>query len=75
MLYEVITELDSQRQKINERLHIFITKFGVLSITDLERKQLMHLLSVEKEELGQLADESHKIFVLIKRWNQRNNFV
>jgi len=63
-------ELDSQRQKINERLHIFITKFGVLSITDLERKQLMHLLSVEKEELGQLADESHKIFVLIKRWNQ-----
>lgn len=63
-------ELDSQRQKINERLHIFITKFGVLSITDLDRKELMHLLATEKEELGQLAIESHKIFVLIKRWNQ-----
>ncbi|ABR54879.1 type II secretion system protein [Methanococcus vannielii SB] len=63
-------ELDSQRQKINERLHVFITKFGVLSITDLERKHLMHLLSTEKEELGQLANESHKIYVLLKRWNQ-----
>jgi len=29
--------LDSQKNKINERLHIFITKFGTLSITDLNR--------------------------------------
>ncbi|MDK2987731.1 MAG: archaeal flagellar protein FlaJ [Methanothermococcus sp.] len=63
-------ELDTQKNQINEKLHIFITKFGVLSITDLDRKELMKLLSEEKEELGQLAEESKKIYVLIKRWNQ-----
>ncbi|MCS3900747.1 archaellar assembly protein FlaJ [Methanococcus voltae] len=63
-------ELDSQKQKINERLHVYITKFGVLSITDLDNKALLELLAVEKEELGQLAEESRKIYVLVKRWNQ-----
>jgi flagellar protein FlaJ len=63
-------ELDNQKNRINERLHIYITKFGVLSITDLDRKELLHLLVQEKEELGQLAIESKKLYVLIKRWNQ-----
>jgi flagellar protein FlaJ len=63
-------ELDNQKNQINEKLHIFITKFGVLSITDLDRKELMKILANEKEELGQLANESKKIYVLIKRWNQ-----
>ncbi|HIP16762.1 MAG TPA: archaellar assembly protein FlaJ [Methanothermococcus okinawensis] len=63
-------ELDTQKNKINEKLHIFITKFGVLSITDLDRKDLMRILASEKEELGQLAEESKKLYVLIKRWNQ-----
>jgi len=65
-----LIELDTQRIRINERLHIFITKFGVLSITDLDRKELIKILASEKEELGQLAEESRKIYVLIKRWNQ-----
>ena len=65
-----LIELDSQKNKINEKLHIFITKFGVLSITDLDRKELIKMLASEKEELGQLAEESRKIYVLIKRWNQ-----
>ena len=63
-------ELDNQKNRINERLHIYITKFGVLSITDLDRKELLNLLVQEKEELGQLAEESKKLYVLIKRWNQ-----
>ncbi len=63
-------ELDSQKNRINERLHIYITKFGVLSITDLDRKELLRLLTQEKEELGQLAVESKKLYVLVKRWNQ-----
>ena len=65
-----LIELDSQKNKINEKLHIFITKFGVLSITDLDRKELLKMLASEKEELGQLAEESRKIYVLVKRWNQ-----
>ena len=62
--------LDSQKNKINERLHIFITKFGTLSITDLNRKDLLKILSEEKEELGELAKESEKLYVLTDKWGR-----
>ncbi|XRO77381.1 archaellar assembly protein FlaJ [Methanocaldococcus sp. 10A] len=62
--------LDSQKNKINERLHIFITKFGTLSITDLNRKDLLKILSEEREELGELAKESEKLYVLTDRWGR-----
>ncbi|ACV25014.1 archaellar assembly protein FlaJ [Methanocaldococcus fervens] len=62
--------LDSQKNKINERLHIFITKFGTLSITDLNRKDLLRILSEEKEELGELAKESEKLYVLTNTWGR-----
>ncbi|WP_423793314.1 archaellar assembly protein FlaJ [Methanocaldococcus indicus] len=60
--------LDTKKTKINERLHIFISKFGTLSITDLDRKELLKILSEEKEELGELAEESRKLFVLVDKW-------
>ncbi|CAB3289790.1 Flagella accessory protein J [Methanocaldococcus lauensis] len=62
--------LDSQKNKINERLHIFITKFGTLSITDLNRKDLLKILSEETEELGELAKESNKLYVLTDKWGR-----
>ncbi|ADG13756.1 Type II secretion system F domain protein [Methanocaldococcus infernus ME] len=62
--------LDNLKNKINERLHIFITKFGTLSITDLNRKDLLKILSEEKEELGQLAEESRKLYVLVDKWSR-----
>ncbi|XRP96348.1 archaellar assembly protein FlaJ [Methanocaldococcus sp. 16A] len=62
--------LDSQKNKINERLHIFITKFGTLSITDLNRKDLLKILSEEREELGELAKESEKLYVLTDKWGR-----
>ncbi len=60
--------LDQKRTKINERLHIFISKFGTLSITDLDRKELLKILSEEKEELGELAEEARKLYVLVDKW-------
>jgi len=62
--------LDSQKNKINERLHIFITKFGTLSITDLNRKDLLKILSEEKEELGELAKQAEKLYVLVDKWGR-----
>ncbi|WP_456472154.1 archaellar assembly protein FlaJ [Methanocaldococcus sp.] len=62
--------LDNLKNKINERLHIFITKFGTLAITDLNRKDLLKILSEEKEELGQLAEESRKLYVLVDKWSR-----
>ncbi|WP_457613952.1 archaellar assembly protein FlaJ [Methanocaldococcus sp.] len=62
--------LDSQKNKINERLHIFITKFGTLSITDLNRKDLLKILSEETEELGELAKQAEKLYVLTDKWGR-----
>ncbi|ENN95829.1 flagellar assembly protein J [Methanocaldococcus villosus KIN24-T80] len=62
--------LDTKKNKINERLHIFISKFGTLSITDLDRKELLKILSQEKEELDELAEESRKLYVLVSKWGR-----
>jgi len=61
--------MDSKKNEIDSRMHIFITNFGVLSKTDVDRRYILKLLS-QKKELGYLAKEIYKIYVLIDRWNQ-----
>lgn len=72
VLYPIIypyIEIDRRKNEINSRSHFFITAFGVLSISDVDRKYILKILS-EKKELGYLTKEIHKLHVLVERWNQ-----
>ncbi len=72
ILYSLIyphIQLDNRKRDIESRSHFFITAFGVLSISDVDRKWLLKLLS-EKEELKYLAKEIYKIYILVAEWNQ-----
>lgn len=72
VLYSILyphIQLDNRKREIDSRSHFFITAFGVLSISDVDRKLLLKLLS-EKRELKYLAKEMHKIYILVAQWNQ-----
>jgi flagellar protein FlaJ len=63
-----ILKYDSRRMEINSNMHLFITRMGVLSTSELPRKDLMELLASVKE-YGALTDEMKKIYNLIEFWN------
>ena len=72
ILYPIIypyIEIDRRKNEIDSRSHFFITAFGVLSVSDVDRKHILKILS-EKKELGYLTKEMHKLHVLVERWNQ-----
>lgn len=62
-------KLDDRKREIDSRSHFFITAFGVLSISDVNRTWLLKTLS-EKRELKYLAREIRKIHILVNEWNQ-----
>lgn len=62
-------KLDNRKREIESKSHFFITAFGVLSKTDVDRKWLLKILS-EKRELRFLARELNKIHILVAEWNQ-----
>ena len=63
-----ILKYDSRRMEINSNMHLFITRMGVLSTSELPRKDLMELLASVKE-YGALTVEMKKIYNLIEFWN------
>ena len=72
VLYAVMypyLEIDRRKGEIESRIHIFITTFGVLSISEVDRKHILKIIT-EKKELGYLTKEVHKLYVLVDRWNQ-----
>ncbi len=62
--------LDAERRgnAIDQQMHLFITRIGVLSVSDISRKGMFHLLS-EMREYSALADEIERIYTYIDKWN------
>lgn len=72
IMYSVIyptLKTDRRKNEIDSKAHFFITAFGVLSKSDVNRKAILRIIS-EKKELGYLATEIYKLYILVDRWNQ-----
>ncbi len=72
IMYSVIyptLKTDRRKNEIDSKAHFFITAFGVLSKSDVNRKAILRMIS-EKKELGYLATEIYKLYILVDRWNQ-----
>ncbi|MCD6110499.1 MAG: archaellar assembly protein FlaJ [Thermoplasmata archaeon] len=63
-----IIEAELKRSKIDENMHLFITRMGALSTADLPRKKLFEILS-RVEEYGPLSEDIGRIYVLMEYWN------
>lgn len=63
-----IVQADNKRAKIDENMHLFITRMGALSTSNLPRKRLFEILS-RVEEYGPLSQDVARIYVLMEHWN------
>ncbi|RLF66655.1 MAG: type II secretion protein F [Thermoplasmata archaeon] len=63
-----VIEADNKRAKIDENMHLFITRMGALSTSNLPRKKLFEILS-RVEEYGPLSQDVARIYVLMDHWN------
>jgi len=63
-----IIEAELKKSKIDENMHLFITRMGALSTADLPRKKLFEILSKVKE-YGPLSEDIGRIYVLMEYWN------
>lgn len=57
----------NRRKKIEQEMHLFITRVGVLSTSDISRKGIFDII-MEMKEYGELAKEVNKIYVLLDTW-------
>lgn len=57
----------NRRRNIEQEMHLFITRVGVLSTSDISRKGIFNIAQ-EMKEYGELAIEINKIFVLLDTW-------
>ncbi len=57
------------RNQIDNNIHFYITHLGVLAASEIERKEMMKIVS-ERKEYGVLAEETRKIFLLMDKWNR-----
>ncbi len=62
-------KIDNRKQEIDSKIPFFITNFGVLSISDVDRKEMLYIIS-KKKELKYLAKEINKIYLLVNKWNR-----
>ncbi len=62
-------KIDNRKQEIDSKIPFFITNFGVLSISDVDRKEMLNIIS-KKKELKYLAKEIDKIYLLVNKWNR-----
>lgn len=60
----------TRRKKLEQNLHLFITHFGVLAETGMERSEIFDILAQKDEEYGPLADIARKLNTLVNVWNQ-----
>lgn len=62
--------LEEQRRKgMAHRFHLFLTHITVLSLTNIDRIEILRTLA-EEREYGPLADEMGRIVALVDAWNQ-----
>ncbi len=63
-----VVEADKKKNEIDDNMHLFITRMGALSTSNLPRKKLFEILS-KVEEYGALSQDIARIFVLMEHWN------
>ena len=68
LLYPKIVA-DRKKMEIENNLHFYITHLGVLSLSEVDRKTVMEILS-ERREYKALAKETQKIYVIIDKWGR-----
>ncbi len=61
--------ISRRRNEIDGNIHFYITHMAALSTSELDRKELMKILS-ERREYKALADETRKIYVLMVKWKR-----
>ena len=59
---------EKRRKDIDSNIHLFITRMGVMSCSNLPRKKLFKSLA-EVKEYGELSTEIGKIYSLMEYWN------
>ena len=67
MLMKPAVDHDRRKHKIDQEIHLFITRIGVLSISNISQKGMFNILSGMKE-YGELAKEITKVFNLVDNW-------
>lgn len=65
-IYPII-EFEKRVNKINQEMHLFITRIGVLSTSEISSAAMFKVLS-EMREYGELAIEVGKVFNLVEKW-------
>ena len=57
----------NRRKSIEQEMHLFITRVGVLTTSDISRKGIFDIM-LEMKEYGELAREINKIYILLDKW-------
>ncbi len=57
------------RNEIDNNIHFYITHMAALSTSEIDRKELMKILS-ERSEYKALAEETRKIYILMVKWKR-----
>lgn len=68
LLYIKIIEV-RKKNEIDNNIHFYITHMGALATSEIDRKELMKILS-ERREYKALAEETRKIFLLMDKWRR-----
>jgi len=58
-----------KKKEIEDNIHFYITHLGALATSEVDRKEMMKILS-EKREYKALAEETRKIYLLVDKWNK-----
>jgi len=53
---------------IDREMHLFITRMGVLAVSESARKEMFDIIS-RMREYRSLAVEINKIFIMVDKWN------
>ncbi|RLI76868.1 hypothetical protein DRP04_12180 [Archaeoglobales archaeon] len=57
------------RNQIDSNIHFYITHLGALATSEIDRKEMMKIIS-ERKEYKALAGETRKIYLLMDKWNR-----
>jgi flagellar protein FlaJ len=57
------------KNEIENNIHLYITHLGALATSEIDRKQMMDIISKRKEYRA-LAEETRKIYLLMSKWNR-----
>jgi len=67
MLLKPVLDYERRSHRIDQEIHLFITRIGVLSVSNISQEGMFSILS-EMKEYGELAKEVTKVFNLVDRW-------